>query len=167
MRAVPGMLAAVLLAAASLTACGGGGGSKSASSTATSPPPTTSTGRTGTSTKPPTASAPETPSATGESQPGGAGDETPAHFDASLTGRGGRISPRSVAVVPFISVRVILKSDDSSRYTLTVNGKTLAARPGAPAELTLAGLKPGHSYVLRDAAGGPSVKITANAEPGP
>jgi hypothetical protein len=146
-----------------LAGCGGGGGSTSTSTPASSAPATTAT-------TPPKAKAPETPSGTttsGEKQPGGAGDETPAHFDASLTGRGGRVSPRSVAVVPFISVRVILKSGDAAHYTLTVNGKTLAAKPGSPAQLTLAGLKPGKSYVLRDATGGPSVTITANAEPGP
>jgi hypothetical protein len=160
MRAV----AVLLFAALCVSACGGGGGSKSTASstgtTATSPPPSSST-PIGTS---PKAKAPETPSTTSTSTSGGS---TPAHFDAALMGRGGRITPSSVAVVPFIAVRVLLKSGDGQRYSLSVNGKTLAAHAGSSGELTLPGLKPGQSYVLRQPAGGKSVKITANAEPGP
>jgi hypothetical protein len=115
------------------------------------------------------AHAPETPttSTSPEDKPGGAGDETPARFDASLTGRGGSIGPRQVQVAPYISVRVVLRSADGQLYQLRVNGKTLAAQGSRRGELTLSGLKPGRSYTLEQPAGGPSVKIVANAEPGP
>jgi hypothetical protein len=154
--------------AAGLAACGGGG---KASTVQPNPPPvsapSTSTQQTTTG-KSPSAHAPETPTSTsGEDKPGGGGDETPAHFDASLTGRGGSIGPREVQVAPYISVRVGLRSADGQLYQLRVNGKTLAAQGSKRAQLTLAGLKPGQSYTLAQPAGGPSVKIVANAEPGP
>jgi hypothetical protein len=163
---VRGATAAALLAAlaaAGLAACGGGG-EKSTSSTVSKPTTETDTitGETPT-TKTPQAHAPETPTQP-EQKPGGAGDETPAHFDAAFTGRGGKITPREVSVGPYISVRVILKSSDGQRYSLRVNGKTLQA---GGANLTLPGLKPGQSYTLQQPGGGPAVKITANAEPGP
>jgi len=161
-RATAAALAAAL-AALGLVACGGGG-KKSTQPTVSTPSTTTgqSTATTSTTTTP-QAHAPETPTSP-EQKPGGAGDETPAHFDAAFTGRGGSISPRQVSVGPYISVRVILKSSDGQRYSLRVNGKTLESGGAA---LTLPGLKPGQSYTLEQPGGGPAVKITGNAEPGP
>jgi hypothetical protein len=161
-RATAAALAAAL-AAVGLVACGGGG-KKSTQPTVTTPSTSTgeSTGTTSTTTTP-KAHAPETPTSP-EQKPGGAGDETPAHFDAAFTGRGGSISPRQVSVGPYISVRVLLKSSDGQRYSLRVNGKTLES---GGANLTLPGLTPGQSYTLEQPGGGPAVKITANAEPGP
>src|SRR5205823_4976957 len=111
-------LAGAGLAAAALAIAGCGGGGSSSTPGSTSAPPTTAapatTSSTGTG---PKAHAPETPTTTSpEQQPGGAGDETPAHFDASLTGRGGSISPTHVSVGPYISVRVLLKSADGELY---------------------------------------------------
>jgi hypothetical protein len=159
--------AVLLLAAAlGLAACGGGG---SSSTTTSAPRPMGAPPSTKTTPTQPQARAPETPttSTSPESKPGGAGDETPAHFDASLTGRGGRVTPHDVSVGPFISVRVLLRSADGQIYQLIVNGKTLKAQSSKQAELTLPGLKPGQSYTLKQPAGGTPVKITANAEPGP
>jgi hypothetical protein len=132
-------------------------------------PPAAAPPTTPTTNQQPTVKTPEAPttSTSPEDKPGGAGDETPAHFDASLTGKGGRITPSRVAVGPFISVRVKLRSADGQLYQLRVNGKTLAAQGGKSSELTLPGLKPGQSYTLQQPAGGPSVKVVANAEPGP
>ena len=166
MRALLAAVAAGALAAG-LAACGGGGKS---STVQPNPPPVSapSTSTEQTTTGKSDAHAPETPTTTtGEDKPGGGGDETPAHFDASLTGRGGSIGPREVSVAPYISVRVRLRSADGQLYQLRVNGKTLAAQGSKRAELTLSGLKPGQSYTLQPTAGGPSVKIVANAEPGP
>ncbi|MFL5888122.1 MAG: hypothetical protein ACJ76M_03460, partial [Solirubrobacteraceae bacterium] len=125
-------LAAILAGAlaTALAACGGGG---STSTVQPNPPPgpATSTSKQSTSTgKDGSAHTPETPttSSSPEDKPGGAGDETPARFDASLTGRGGSIGPRQVQVAPYISVRVLLRSADGQHYQLRVNGKTLAAR---------------------------------------
>jgi hypothetical protein len=157
--------AAAVVAALALAGCGGGDDDSGTTPRATSTPstPTTDTG--------PKAKTPETPttstSTSPEQQPGGAGDETPAHFDASLTGRGGRITPREVQVGPFISVRVRLRSADGQIYRLRINGKTLQAQGGDTAELSLPGLRAGRSYTLEQPSGGPAVKITANAEPGP
>jgi hypothetical protein len=169
MRRLASVVLAAALAAASLAACGGGG-EKSSSTGASAPTTSTSpelTDKTST-TKPPAVHTPETPTSP-ENQPGGAGDETPAHFDATFTGRGGRIAPSQVSVGPFISVRVILKSADGQRYALSVSGKTLEAGGGGDdtARLTLSGLRPGQSYTLRQPAGGKSIRVVANAEPGP
>jgi hypothetical protein len=158
---------AAALAAVGLGACGGGG----STSTVQPNPPAGAQPTTSTPGKQPSVKAPETPttstSTSPEQQPGGAGDETPAHFNASLTGRGGRITPKVVQVGPYISVRVQLRSADGSLYQLRVNGKTLAAQGGKRSELTLPGLKPGKSYTLEPTAGGAAVRIVANAEPGP
>jgi len=162
MRAV---LLAAAVAALGISACGGGGMKSTASSTGTTATAPSSSSPTSTATSP-KAKAPETPSKTSTTG-GGSSGSTPAHFDAALTGRGGRITPSSVSIGPLIAVRVLLRSADGARYSLTVNGKTLAAHAGSAGELTLPGLKPGQSYVLRQPAGGKSVKITANAEPGP
>jgi hypothetical protein len=161
------LAAAAVAAALALAACGGGDDDSGTTPRVTSTPstPATDTG--------PKAKAPETPatspstSTSPEQQPGGAGDETPAHFDASLTGRGGRITPREVQVGPFISVRVRLRSADGQLYQLRINGKTLQAQGGKTAELTLPGLRAGRSYTLEQPQGGAPVRITANAEPGP
>jgi len=157
--------AAAAVAALALAGCGGGDDDGSGTT-----PRATTTQSTATTETEPKAKAPETPttstSTSPEQQPGGAGDETPAHFDASLTGRGGRITPREVQVGPFISVRVRLRSADGQIYRLRINGKTLQAQGGKTAELTLPGLRAGRSYTLEQPTGGPPVKITANAEPG-
>jgi hypothetical protein len=166
-RAVPAALAAAL-AAAGLAACGGGG---SSSTTTSAPRPMGAPPSTPTTGTQPAVRAPETPTTSTpgspESKPGGAGDETPAHFDASLTGRGGRVGPSRVSVAPYISVRVLLRSADGRLYQLHVNGKTLAAQGSKQGRLTLPGLKPGQSYTLQPAAGGAAIRIEANAEPGP
>ena len=53
-----------------------------------------------------------------EDQPGGAGDEEPARSLALLTGEGGRITPPTVRVPAFISIRVELRSGDGREYGL-------------------------------------------------
>ncbi len=49
-----------------------------------------------------------------EDEPGGAGDEEPARTLALFTGEGGRITPRTVRVPAFISIRVELRSEDGA-----------------------------------------------------
>jgi hypothetical protein len=154
---------AAALAAVALAACGG---DDESGSTTKSTPPVTAPPSTGT-TETDEIKTPETPSTPPEDKPGGAGDETPARFDASLTGRGGRIAPTRVSVGPYISVRVLLRSADGQLYQLRVNGKTLSAKGNDTSQLTLPGLRPGRSYTLEPTAGGRAVKIVANAEPGP
>jgi len=101
-----------------------------------------------------------------EDQEGGVGDEVPASSQALVTGDGGKLSPATVRVPPFIAIRVQLRSADGVEYELTGGGKTLEA--GGEIEsagTTFDGLRSGEKLVLS----GPQGKVTviANAEPGP
>lgn len=101
-----------------------------------------------------------------EDQEGGAGDEVPASSQALVTGNGGKLSPGTVRVPPFIAIRVQLRSADGVEYELTGGGKTIKA--GGEIETagtTFDGLRSGEKLVLS----GPQGKVTviANAEPGP
>jgi len=101
-----------------------------------------------------------------EDQQGGAGDEEPARSLASVTGRGGRVSPQRVLVPPYISIRVELRSADGRAYALRGGGRSLRVdRDIAAASTTFDGLRPGRRLVLRGAQG--RVAVEASAEPGP
>ncbi|HEX2160432.1 MAG TPA: hypothetical protein VHF88_01250 [Thermoleophilaceae bacterium] len=108
-----------------------------------------------------------TPPATSpEEQEGGAGDEIPASSQASITGSGGKLSPSTVRVPPFIAIRVELRSADGVQYELSGGGKTVQA--GGEIETagtTFDGLRPGERLVLSGPQG--RVTVVANAEPGP
>jgi hypothetical protein len=120
------------------------------------------TGATTAETEPSTVTSPE-------DEPGGAGDEEPARSLASLTGRGGRITPLRVRVPAFISIRVELRSVDGRRYALRFGSRTLATG-GEVGSIsgTFAGLRPGRALVGRPVGGlGNVVRIEATAEPGP
>jgi hypothetical protein len=106
------------------------------------------------------------PSTSPEEQEGGAGDEVPASSQALITGSGGKLSPGTVRVPPFIAIRVQLRSADGVEYELSGGGKTVKA--GGEIEsagTTFDGLRNGEKLVLS----GPQGKVTviANAEPGP
>jgi len=106
------------------------------------------------------------PSTSPEEQEGGAGDEVPASSQALITGDGGKLSPGTVRVPPFIAIRVQLRSADGVEYELSGGGKTIKA--GGEIETagtTFDGLRSGEKLVLS----GPQGKVTviANAEPGP
>jgi hypothetical protein len=103
----------------------------------------------------------------GEKQPGGAGDEVPAHSQVLLTGKGGKVSPRAVRVAPFIAVQVVLRSADGRSYTLKIDGKSLRAGGSLSSDSTmLTGLRAGRSYVGTTREGA-RITISANAQPGP
>ncbi|MFN2616846.1 MAG: hypothetical protein ABR581_06945 [Thermoleophilaceae bacterium] len=115
---------------------------------------------------------PQPPPKTGkrspEEQPGGAGDEQPARVPASFTGRGGRISPRTVHVPPYISVLVRLRSVDGLPYRLRFPGATIVAGvPHRKDSTTMDGLRPGSSVRGVSLPGGSAVRVVADAEPGP
>jgi hypothetical protein len=93
-----------------------------------------------------------------EDQPGGAGDEEGARAPAMFTGRGGKITPRKVAVPPYLAIRAELRSADSREYSIRFGNKVV--HTGKPVDL--AGLKPGAQ--LKGSGG---VVISASAEPGP
>lgn len=101
-----------------------------------------------------------------EDQEAGAGDEVPASSQALVTGNGGKLSPGTVRVPPFIAIRVRLRSADGVEYQLTGGGKTIKA--GGEIEsagTTFDGLRAGEKLVLTGPQG--KVTVVANAEPGP
>lgn len=166
-------LAAAAMLALLPAGCGGNdqktSSSGSGQQTATARSHTETSRDTGTT---PTPARTETTKATpgkprGENQPGGAGDEVPAHSQVLLTGRGGAVSPHAVRVAPFIAVQVVLRSADGRVYTLQVENKRLKAGGSLSSDSTmLAGLRAGRSYV-GTTGDGARITISANAEPGP
>ena len=101
-----------------------------------------------------------------EEAEGGAGDEEPIRTEVVLRGRNGRVAPSRARVAPFIAVRVVLRSADGGRYSLTLGGKTLTVGPARRrAAVDLGGLRSGRRYVGRGPTG--SVTVEASAEPGP
>jgi hypothetical protein len=104
---------------------------------------------------------------TGESGTGGAGDEEPAQTLALFTGRNGEITPRTIRVPAFISIRVEVRSADGADYVLTIGDKTIKAGGALSAASTrFDGLRPGGKLVGK-ASTGTEVTVEATAEPGP
>jgi hypothetical protein len=102
-----------------------------------------------------------------ETQTGGAGDEVPAQTLALFTGRDGTITPRTVRVPAYISVRVELRSGDGAEYSLTFGDKTLKVPSTLNSVSTrFDGLKPG-AKLVGTVGGGGKVVVSATAEPGP
>jgi hypothetical protein len=153
-----------------LTGCGGGGGGGTETAAVSTPPPTPSA----TVTAPaPAATAPvataTTPTQTSpEDQPGGAGDEDPISTQALFTGKGGDITPPTVRVPPFISVKVVLHSADGAEYEIEVAHHELKVDSGSPtARVQLSGLRAGKRYLVNVSGAPETLAIVANAEPGP
>jgi hypothetical protein len=127
-----------------------------------------------TTTQPRTTTEP-TPTTTGEGnggskspekQPGGAGDEVPNATQALITGRGGKLAPRTVSVPPFIAISVELRSADGLDYELSGGGKRVHAGEGENSgKASFAGLRPDKTLRLSGPQG--TVVISANADPGP
>jgi len=103
-----------------------------------------------------------------ETQTGGAGDEVPAQTLALFTGKGGAVTPRTVRVPAYISIRVELRSGDGAEYSLSFGDKTLTVPSALHSVSTrFAGLKPGAKLVGTVGGGAGNVVISATAEPGP
>jgi hypothetical protein len=181
--ALAAIAVALLLAAAGC----GGDDEEPPATTEAAPPPTAEPAPTATETEPAEApepretdpqepereeaereeSDPETP-ASPEDQPGGAGDEEPARSLALFTGENGRITPRTIRVPAFISIRVELRSEDGQEYGLTFAGETIRVSEGlGSVSTTIDGLRPGEAVVGTPAGPGNRVRIEATAEPGP
>jgi hypothetical protein len=157
-----------------LAGCGSGSGGGSTTTGATVAPtrevastPTaaaTATAPVATATTP----APTQTATSPESQPGGAGDETPISTQALFTGDGGDITPATVNVPPFIAVNVILHSKDGGSYGIEVARHALNVDgTRRTASVQLEGLRAGKRYTV-DVTGAPeTLAIVAKAEPGP
>jgi hypothetical protein len=104
---------------------------------------------------------------TGENGPGGAGDEVPAETLALFTGKNGAITPRTIRVPAFISIRVQLRSGDGANYALTFDGRTMKVGEALSSlGVRFDGLRPGPQLVGKASTGG-EVTVEATAEPGP
>jgi hypothetical protein len=184
-RTAPAMLAAALV----LALAGCGGDDEESAATTEAPPPATAepaptateeteaaTGETEAEQPEPEPEPPETepeppetePPVSPEDQPGGAGDEEPARSLALFTGEGGRITPRTVRVPAFISIRVELRSGDGREYGLAFGSDTIRVSGGlSSASTTIDGLRPTEAIVGTPTGPGNRVRIEATAEPGP
>jgi hypothetical protein len=183
-RAGPALVLALMLALASC----GGDDEESPATTEAGPPPTaepapTATEETEAETQ--TEAEPETaeehepepaepeptetePPASPEDQPGGAGDEEPARSLALFTGENGRITPRTIRVPAFISIRVELRSEDGREYGLAFGDDTIRVSGGlSSVSTTIDGLRPEEAIVGTPTGPGNRVRIEATAEPGP
>jgi hypothetical protein len=104
---------------------------------------------------------------TGESGQGGAGDEQAAETLALFTGKNGGITPRTVRVPAFISIRVELRSADGADYALRFDGRSMkVGEPLNSLGVRFDGLRPGAKLVGKASTGG-QVTVEATAEPGP
>jgi hypothetical protein len=171
--------ALVALALVLVAAGCGGDDEEQAGTTETGPPPTAEPAPTATEeneTEETEAEVEEEPEPTEtsepptspEDQPGGAGDEEPARSLALFSGEDGRITPRTIRVPAFISIRVELSSEDGAEYGLTFEGETIRVSGGlASVSTTIDGLRPGESVVGTPTGPGNRVRIEATAEPGP
>jgi hypothetical protein len=175
MRYSPIALMALLLVA------GCGGGEKRTSGTGTTPAattnPSTTTQAETTPTQTQTAPSKTTtqPSSTTnggtsspETQQGGAGDEEAARTEVTFVGSGGRITPTTVRVAPFIQIKVRLLSRDKAHYAIEVAGRRMDAGAQGDSARTIPGLRQEKSYTVTVTAGSPSrLKIIGSSEPGP
>jgi hypothetical protein len=108
------------------------------------------------------------PPASPEDQPGGAGDEEPARSLALFTGENGRITPRTIRVPAYISIRVELRAEDGAEYGLRFDDATIRVSGGlSSVSTTIDGLRPGEAVVGTPTGAGNRVRVEATAEPGP
>jgi hypothetical protein len=172
--------AALLCLLASLVVVGCGGDDEDTSTSVSTTPTETETETVETvetvtepETTPSTPTTPTSPLTTPtspEDVPGGAGDAEPARTLAQFTGKGGRITPRTIRVPPFIAIRVELRSADGAGYALDFGGgQGVATCPQVASSSTqIDGLRPNEELVGRPVDGnGNQVRVVASAEPGP
>jgi len=171
-------LAVVL--ALTLSACGGGntgagtGAEPTASAPdATAPPADATQPGTGSVTTPPATTPTETQTepATGGSSGGtaGGGDEEAVRVPAAFTVvAGGRLTPPTITVPPFLAVELSLASSDGKPHRLVVRTPTphtLRVAAGGRAAIRIPGLRAGRYPVLLD--GHRAGALVAGGEVGP
>jgi hypothetical protein len=166
--------------ALTLAACGNDATTSAPPTAAAPPDPTASATATAT---PPTAAAPSaptpppdapsptaTPTAGGENQPGGAGDEAEARVPVAVTvGPDGAVSPARVSVPAFLALELQVRNRTGGSITVSWNASepagTFDVGAGKVGSRRVAGVKAG-SYPLAVRGGG-SATVVAGADPGP
>jgi len=162
----------VLALVFAISGCGGDDEEPSSATTATTPAAAaseTATAEAPTETEAPREDKTESvPAESPEDEPGGAGDEEPAHTLALFTAKEERITPRVVRVPAFISIEVQLRSADGAKYRMRFGDVTIAAGGGlSSVSTTLDGLRPGKAIIGTPEGPGNRVRVEATAEPGP
>ena len=179
MRKVQAALAAALAGAGAALGVAACGGSDEIPSTITTDLPGAVATATTSSTGPAPATAPAAPATTaaatgtgttptGESGPGGAGDEQGTRVPAVYTLKGGALLPKTVNVPAFLAAEVTVSSTDSRAHTVTVKvgkGYPLAVPPKGTGTVRVPGQKGGRHQVLVD--GKPAATLAWGGEPGP
>ncbi|MGH2741570.1 MAG: hypothetical protein ACRDLY_18325 [Thermoleophilaceae bacterium] len=172
---------AVLAGALTLALAGCGGDDEEPTATTEAQPPPTAesapetteeteaeTGETAAEPEPEPEPEESEPPVSPEDQQGGAGDEEPARSLALFTGEDGRITPRTIRVPAFISIRVELRSADEREYGLRFDGRRMRVSGGlSSVSTTIDGLRPGEVVVATPIGAANRVRIEATAEPGP
>lgn len=177
----PRCLALALLAAFAVAGCGGGNtgtgpaGEPTASAPEATAPPTDATqpGTTAVTPPAPTQTAPADERGGGGASAGGeAGDDggeqavrVPASF---VVAAGGRLTPRTITVPPFLAVEISLRADDGKPHRLllqTTPPHALPVAPGKRAAVRIRGLRAGRYAVLLD--GRRAGALVAGGEVGP
>jgi hypothetical protein len=156
---------AALCAALGAGGCGGGGGGKSAAGTTstatTTTPTTTATAPTRTAPRPRAVPPATTPR-------GGPNASEPIRVPATFALRGGRLTPATITVPPFLAIAVGVRNADSRSHAITVRADRayrLVAAPGRLAARMLPGQRAGSYPVLVD--GARRGTLTVGGEPGP
>jgi hypothetical protein len=157
-------LAACTALSSALGACGGDESTTSSPGASVPTSGSSAPSRTATTTTTPQGGGLEHPNA---GRPGGGGEE-PIRVPATFTLRGGRLSPRTVSVPPFLAIAVSVRSLDSTTRVVTVHADrvyrlTVAAR-GCSAR-TLPGQRAGRYTVT--VRGGGRATLVVGGEPGP
>ncbi len=176
MRRSSRCLPLAVLATLALSACGGGSvGPAATNPTASAPdataPPTDAT-QPGTGPVTPTTTAPaqtqtqpQAPSDTTAPAGGSQSVRVPAAF---VIAPGGRLTPPTITVPPFLAVEISLRSADGRAHTLVVQTPTphtLQVAAGARAQVRIAGLRAGSYRVTLD--GRRAGALVAGGDAGP
>jgi len=187
---VPKLMIATVLAVIAIAVSGCGsdaskatpvtGPTASATPSAPRHDPTASTGTTG-SVAPAGAAAADTGGTSPNNSPNsggttpnesGAGDEQAASSPVQIGLEGGKFTsstPSVVHVPPFIQIALEIDAKDGRGYSLSVvSGKQTSVhivKQAGSTTVPLEGLRPGHSLTVK--LGTASIKVSADAEPGP
>jgi len=182
MRRSPRCLALAVLATLALSACGGGNvgagtaaptasGPTASAPDATAPPADAAQPGTGPVTTP-TTTAPArtqtrspTPSDTTAPAGGSQSVRVPAAF---VVAPGGRLTPPTITVPPFLAVEISLRSADGRAHTLVVatpTPHTLQVAAGQSANVRIAGLRAGAYAVLLDGRRAGALAVGGDAGP--
>lgn len=161
-----------MLAALALSACGGGNvGAGTPATSATPVPPTASAPDA--KAPPPDATqpgtAPLTTPTTAVTQPPPAGGAQDVRVPATFTAEpGGRLSPPTVTVPPFLAIEISLRSNDGRPHRLEVRTApvhVLRVPAGGRVAIRIAGLRAGRYTVLLD--GRRAAALLAGGDAGP